>query len=71
MIRAISVAASMALLAGAASGQEEYDLVIVGARVVDPETMLDQVRNIGITGNEIAIVTRDASPARMRLTPAG
>lgn len=45
------------LLSGAASGQETYDLVIKGARVVDPETMLDQIRNIGISGEEIAIVT--------------
>ena len=36
---------------------QDYDLVIRGARVVDPETMLDQVRNIGITGKEISIVT--------------
>ena len=36
---------------------QSYDLVIRGARVVDPETMLDQVRNIGITGKEISIVT--------------
>lgn len=36
-----------------------YDLVIRGARVVDPETMLDQVRNIGITDKEISVVTPD------------
>ena len=39
---------------------QDYDLVIRGARVVDPETMLDQVRNIGITGKEISAVTPDA-----------
>ena len=39
---------------------QNYDLVIRGARVVDPETMLDQVRNIGINGKEISVVTPDA-----------
>ena len=34
-----------------------YDLVISGARVVDPETGLDAVRNVGIVGTEIAAVT--------------
>ena len=50
-----------ALLAGGASAQQaSYDMVITGARVIDPETMLDEVRNIGINGKEIAIVTRAA-----------
>ena len=39
---------------------QDYDLVIRGARVVDPETNLDQVRNIGIIGKEISAVTSDA-----------
>ncbi|KPK27948.1 MAG: hypothetical protein AMJ66_11005 [Betaproteobacteria bacterium SG8_40] len=38
----------------------DYDLVIRGARVVDPATMLDQVRNIGIIGKDISIVTPSA-----------
>lgn len=34
-----------------------YDIVISQGRVIDPETQLDAVRNIGINGNTIAIVT--------------
>ena len=59
MLRMAIMAVAVGMVSGAATGQERYDLVITGARVVDPETMLDQVRNIGIRGNEIAIVTPD------------
>jgi hypothetical protein len=48
-----------------------YDLVITGARVIDPETMLDEVRNIGINGKEIAIVTRDEISGAKIINAAG
>ena len=35
----------------------QYDLVITGGRVVDPETKLDAARNVGIKGDKIAAVT--------------
>ncbi len=35
----------------------QYDLVITGGRVIDPETGLDAVRNVGIKGGKIAAVT--------------
>ena len=38
----------------------EYDLVIVGGRVMDPETELDAVRNVGITGGKIEAVSTEA-----------
>lgn len=34
-----------------------YDLVIHGGRVIDPETGLDDVQNIGVRGDTIAVVT--------------
>lgn len=43
-------------LCGAAQA-ENYDLVISGGRVVDPETGLDAVRNVGIKGGKIAVVS--------------
>ena len=60
MIRTITMAVAIGLMSNIVSAEERYDLVITGARVIDPETMLDQVRNIGISGNEIAIVTPEA-----------
>lgn len=35
----------------------EFDIVIIGGRVIDPETRLDAVRNVGIRGNRIAEIT--------------
>ena len=34
-----------------------YDLVITGGRVMDPESGLDAIRNVGIKGDKIAIIT--------------
>jgi dihydroorotase len=42
---------------GRAVAQQPYDIAIVGGRVIDPETGLDAVRNIGIRGDLIAVVT--------------
>ena len=57
----ISILAALFFLVAVARAQQaDYDLVIIGARVVDPATMLDQVRNIGISGKEISVVTPDA-----------
>ena len=51
--------------------QAEYDLVILGARVVDPETKLDQVLNIGITGTEISAITPEAIKGKEQIDAAG
>ncbi len=37
--------------------QPAFDLVIAGGRVIDPETNLDEVRNIGIRGGKIAEIS--------------
>src|SRR4051794_6871636 len=34
-----------------------YDVVLRGGRVIDPESQLDSVRNIGITGKKIASIS--------------
>jgi N-acyl-D-aspartate/D-glutamate deacylase len=34
-----------------------YDLVITGGRVIDPETGLDAVRNVGVKDGTIAAIT--------------
>lgn len=36
-----------------------YDLVILHGRVMDPETKYDQIANVGLVGNKIAIITKD------------
>ena len=38
----------------------EYDIVIFGGRVIDPETKLDTIKNIGIIKNKIAKISNES-----------
>ena len=50
---------ALLVVALSSCGSVTYDLVIQGGRVMDPETGLDAVRNVGIQGSEIAAITED------------
>jgi dihydroorotase len=54
-----------------ASSQTPYDLVILNGRVMDPETGFDQIANVGITGDRIAIITTDPIQGRKVLDATG
>ena len=54
---ALLVAATLAAGACASQPAATYDLVIANGRVVDPESGLDGVRHVGITGGKIAVVS--------------
>ena len=56
MIRLFAVAIITLMTLSAAHAQE-YDLVILNGRVMDPETMLDGQFNVGITDGRIEIIT--------------
>src|SRR5712692_49709 len=43
---------------GASNGTETYDVVIANGRVMDPESGLDAVRNLGIAGGKIRVISR-------------
>jgi len=45
------------VVCGTAFAQARYDVVIQGGRVLDPETSLDAVRDVGIRGNQIAAIS--------------
>jgi N-acyl-D-aspartate/D-glutamate deacylase len=47
------------VLASSAVVAQQYDLVIEGGRVLDPETGLDATCNVGITGGKIARISPD------------
>ncbi len=60
LIFATAVAASILFSAPdivKAQAQETYDIVLKGGRVIDPETGLDAVRNVGIRGDHIAEIS--------------
>ena len=48
-----------------------YDVVITGGRVIDPETKLDAVRNVGIKGEKIAAVTEKAIQGKETIDASG
>ena len=58
------------LLAGCAN-TVTYDVVILNGRVMDPETNLDAVRNVGIRGGEIARITSDSISGSKTIDASG
>lgn len=48
-----------------------YDRVILGGRVIDPASGLDAVRNIGLQGGRIAVITADAIVGRDTIDARG
>ena len=62
------VLASVALIAAQPA---TYDLVIRGGRVVDPETGLDAVRNVGIAAGRVTAVTAEPLTASATIDASG
>ncbi len=42
-----------------AKQSEQFDIVLANGRVIDPETYLDGIYNVGINGGQIATITKD------------
>lgn len=57
-----------------ATGQSnlpEYDIVIMGGRVIDPETKLDAIRNVGIIKNRIAQISSEPLKGKQTINATG
>jgi N-acyl-D-glutamate deacylase len=69
------VAAALPLLgagvAHAADGPAPFDLVVRGGRVIDPESGLDAIRDIGIRHGRIALIAKGRLVGRRTLDAAG
>jgi N-acyl-D-aspartate/D-glutamate deacylase len=50
---------------------EAYDVVIANGRVVDPESGLDAVRNVGISGGKIKAISRGALKGKQTIDAKG
>jgi len=66
----LMLAIAVALSPSAVTAQE-YDLVILNGRVMDPETMFDAVRNVGITDGRIAVITKAQIRGRETIDATG
>ncbi|MEO5946258.1 MAG: amidohydrolase family protein [Chitinophagaceae bacterium] len=49
----------------------EYDIVLSGGRVIDPETKLDAIRNVGILNNRIAQISSEPLKGKEMINVAG
>ncbi|MDE3261905.1 MAG: amidohydrolase family protein [Acidobacteriota bacterium] len=67
-LRRRSGALFLALLLPAAlfAQDRDLDLVITGGRVIDPETGLDAVRDVGVVRNEIVVISREVLQNRLK-----
>jgi dihydroorotase len=53
------------------SEQRTYDLVLSHGRVMDPESGLDAIRDVGIQGDQIAVISERPLQARERIDVTG
>ena len=70
MRRSIATSLVCVVLASGCGGNE-YDLVIRGGRVMDPESGLDAVMNIGVRDGRIEAVTEDAIAGTSTIDASG
>lgn len=54
-----------------ANAQETYDIVISGGRVMDPETGLDAVRNVGIRGQSVVEIAERSLSGKTQVDATG
>jgi N-acyl-D-aspartate/D-glutamate deacylase len=69
LARALIIAAAITLTT--LLHAQNFDLVIANGRVIDPESGLDQVRNIGISGRTIAAISADPLTGRAIIDATG
>ena len=60
-----------ALLFTSTAMAQDYDVVILNGRVMDPETNFDAVRNVGINDGQIATITEDAISGKETIDATG
>jgi N-acyl-D-aspartate/D-glutamate deacylase len=65
-MRLRSLVLAVSFVGAVPAAAQTYDVVLKGGRVMDPESRLDAVRNVGITGDRIVAISR--GPLRGRAT---
>jgi dihydroorotase len=72
-IRIWTLLSSLFFLSGSVHAQAsvEYDIVLVGGRVIDPETKLDTIKNVGIINNRIAQISSEPLKGKEIINASG
>ena len=68
---AILLALTLSLAAPPMVLAQEYDVVINNGRVMDPETMYDDVANVGITDGRIVVITKNQISGKETIDATG
>src|SRR5262245_30888284 len=55
----------------ALAADDAYDVAIVNGRVMDPESGLDAVRNVGLRDGKVAVISTDAVHGRRTIDAKG
>ena len=55
----LGITVALAAIARGNAPTETFDVVIANSRVMDPESQLDAIRNVGITGGKIRAISRE------------
>jgi hypothetical protein len=60
LVAAIVLSAGLSATGGPVALAQQFDLVILNGRVMDPETGFDAIANVGVDGDRIVSITDDA-----------
>jgi N-acyl-D-aspartate/D-glutamate deacylase len=71
IIACVLLAVLIMPLSSTSSANQVYDIVILNGRVIDPETRLDAVRNIGVSGATIKAITTSGLNGRTVIDAKG
>lgn len=63
---AISLGCAILLTTTCALGQADLDVILMGGRVMDPETGLDAIRDVGLRGQSIVVISEQSLASRLR-----
>jgi N-acyl-D-aspartate/D-glutamate deacylase len=66
-----SIALTCSVGAGLAADDEKYDVVIANGLVMDPESGLDAVRNVGISGGKIRAISSNSLQGKTTMDAKG
>src|SRR5271166_5289449 len=70
-MRQLLITLTLLAVAGTSAAAQQYDLVLEGGRVMDPETGLDAVRNVGIRDGKIVRIAAESLGGRRVVHAAG
>jgi hypothetical protein len=67
----VCVALVLGLTLSTAAQSDDYDLVILNGRVMDPETKYDDIANVGVKDGKIAIITKNKITGKQTINAKG